>query len=65
MNNSVVNEICEIVRNGGTYRVSQTHWGQARIKLAYGPFGIIKKRYRVDYLSLFAIRDRLCKHTLH
>jgi hypothetical protein len=54
-----LNQICEWVRQGGKLYLGRNYLGQQKLKVAYGPFGIMTKRYNVDERIIGIIQQKV------
>jgi hypothetical protein len=59
MNFDGINHICALARRAKRIRVRRGYFGDCSIQISYGPLGLLRKTYRLDFLSFDAIRNRV------
>ncbi len=59
MDFDAINHICNFARRAKRIRIRRGYYGDCSIQISYGPCGVLKKTYRLDFMSLHAIRNRV------
>lgn len=54
-----INQICNFARESKSIRIRRGYYGECSIQISYGPCGLLRKTYRLDFMALNAVRNRV------
>jgi hypothetical protein len=56
-----IKDISILMKMGAKMCFGMNYLGQQRLKLVYGPFGVFKRRYKLDHQEAAHLRNAFCK----
>ena len=59
MDKALIDRIVEMRRRGAVVRFVRGYGGQARVKVKYGPFHLLTRRYRPDEPTFEELKQRI------
>lgn len=58
MNQTVINEVCELISKGAKVLIGHDASGRHKLKIKTGPFGLWTRRYNIDTETMDMLRAK-------